>query len=126
MALEPMTSLSEVLKRVGDVADFCGIEVTGPNMRGLFNNYPLHVASVWGDCDAIAVLVAAGARVNEPGEHGFTPLMEATAQGNLEACKLLVSLGAAAVRNEDSQLPSEYAAAGGEPELASWLSARGF
>ena len=121
-----MATLAEVLKRVGDVAYFSGIDVTSPNTRGLFNNYPLHVAAVWGDCDAIAVLVQAGARLDELGEHEFTPLMEATAQGHFDACKLLVALGAKPVRNDDGQLPSEYAAIGGEEELASWLASHGF
>lgn len=125
-ALEPMSALSEVLKRVGDVADFADVEVTDPNTLGYFRNRPLHVAAVWGDCGAIRILVEAGARIDEPGEHGFTPLMEATAQGNLEACELLVSLGALPVRNEWGQLPSEHAAVDGKSELAAWLASNGF
>jgi uncharacterized protein len=121
-----MVTLADVLKRVGDVAYFSDIDVSTPNTRGLFNNCPLHVAAVWGDCEAIAVLVQSGARINEPGEREFTPLMEATAQGHLEACKLLVALGAAPIRNDDGQLPSEYAAVSGKQELASWLAAHGF
>lgn len=54
-----MATLAEVLKRVGGVAYFNGIDVTSPNTRGLFNNYPLHVVAGWADCDAIAVLVQA-------------------------------------------------------------------
>jgi ankyrin repeat protein len=121
-----MSDLAEVLKRVGDVADFSDIAVTGPNTLGLFNTRPLHVAAIWGDCSAIEILVRAGALLDERGEHGFTPLMEATAQGHHEACKLLVSLGAAPVRNDDGQLPSEYADVGDRKDLASWLRAIGF
>lgn len=72
------------------------------------------------------MLVQAGARLDQPGERGFTPLRVATAQGPLEACKLFVALGATPVRNEDGQLPSESAAVGGKQELASWLAAHGF
>jgi ankyrin repeat protein len=121
-----MNTLAEVLKRVGDAADFADIEVTDPNVLGYFRNRPLHVAAVWGDCEAIRVLVEAGAVINEPGEHGFTPLMEAIGQGNVAACELLVSLGALPVRNEWGQLPSEYAAVGGSNELSAWLAANGF
>jgi len=111
---------------VADVADFTDIEVTDPNTLGYFSNRPLHVAAVWGDCEAISVLVQAGARINEPGEHRFTPLMEATAQGNTDACKLLVSLGALPLRNDWGELPSEHAAVAGRKELASWLAENGF
>jgi uncharacterized protein len=121
-----MSTLPEVLKRVGDVSYFVDIEVTDANTLGYFGNRPLHVAAVWGDCEAIGILVQSGARIDEAGEHGFTPLMEATAQGHIEACKLLVSLGARPVRNNDGQLPSQYAATGGKEELAAWLAANGF
>ncbi|MBX3697704.1 MAG: ankyrin repeat domain-containing protein [Dokdonella sp.] len=121
-----MANLDEVLKRVGDVADYSGIPATDANTKGLFNQRPLHVVAVWGDCEAIEILVRAGARINEQGEHGFTPLMEATAHGHVAACKLLVELGASPIRNDDGQLPSEYAQIGGNQELGSWLSAHGF
>ena len=121
-----MSDLADVLKRVGDVADFSDIAATGPNTRGLFGTRPLHVVAVWGDCNAIEVLVRAGALIDERGEHGFTPLMEATAQGHREACELLISLGAAPVRNDDGDLPSEYADASGNTELATWLRSNGF
>jgi len=52
--------------------------------------------------------------------------MEATAQGHLAACKLLVALGAHPIRNDDGQLPSEYSAVGGKAELSQWLRAKGF
>jgi len=120
-----MHNLEEILSRVESVADFSGISVTDANTKGLFKNRPLHVVAVWGDCEAIEILVRAGAKVDERGEHGFTPLMEATAQGHLAACKILVELGAGPIRNDDGQLPSEYAQIGGSRELASWLSAHG-
>jgi len=119
-------TLSVILKRIGDVAEFSGVQIDGPNTRGLFNVYPLHVAAIWGDCDAIRVLVNAGARINQQGEHGFTALMDAVAQNFREAVDLLISLGAEPLRNDDGQLPSEYAQIGGREELAAFLRQRGF
>ncbi|QBB70821.1 ankyrin repeat domain-containing protein [Pseudolysobacter antarcticus] len=121
-----MQTLSAILKRIGGVAEFSGIQIDGPNTCGLFNVYPLHVAAIWGDCEAIRVLVIAGARVNQQGEHGFTPLMEAVAQNIREPVELLISLGAEPLRNDDGQLPSEYAQIGGREELAALLRQHGF
>ena len=121
-----MNALKEILRKVGAVADYSGIEVTDPNTRGLFGTFPLHVAATWGDCEAITILVASGARINQKGEHGFSPLMEAVAQGHADAAKLLISLGAEAIPNDDGNSPSQYAAIGGYNELAQYLSQQGF
>ena len=118
-------SLADVLRTIGEVADFSDIPVTDANALGLFKNRPLHIAAVWGDCEAIEILVQAGASIDQRGEHDFTPLMEATAQGNLAACQLLVALGARPIPNDEGQSPSEYAAASDEGELSDWLRAKG-
>ncbi len=104
-----MRTLEELYKQIESVADFSDIKVTGPNTIGLFSTRPLHVAAVWGDCEAIQMLVDEGAALNEKGEHGFTPLMEAVAQGHVEAVKLLVNLGEEPIKNDDGFLPSEHA-----------------
>jgi uncharacterized protein len=122
----PPSSLADLLQRIGQVPDFTGILVTDANTLGLFKTRPLHVAAVWGDCAAIELLVQAGASIDERGEHGFTPLMEATAQGHLAACQLLVALGAHPVPNDDGELPSECASIGEHPEVSQWLRANGF
>src|SRR5262245_32875977 len=119
-------TLDDVLKRIGDVAEFCEGPPADPNQRGLFDTYPLHVAAVWGDCEAIRILIEAGARIDQRGEHGFTPLMEAVAQGHRDAVFLLIDLGAGAERNDDGDLPSGYARVAGDEELAKFLAARGF
>ena len=121
-----MESLANILKRIEDVADFAGVKVVDANTPGLFQTSPLHVAAIWGDCEAIQLLANAGARINQRGEHGFTPLMEAVAQNHPEAVQLLVSLGAQPLRNDDGQLPSEYAQLGGREALATYLRQHGF
>ena len=120
------SSLTDVLQRVGQVPDFSGITVTDANTLGHFKARPLHTAAAWGDCEAIEILLKAGAAIDQPGEHGFTALMEAVAQNHAAACKLLVALGAGPVPNDDGHLPSEYAVIGGNLELAQWLQAKGF
>jgi uncharacterized protein len=120
------SSLTDVLQRVGQAPDFSGISVTCANTLGLFKARPLHTAAVWGDCEAIEILLKAGAVIDEPGEHGFTALMEAVAQNHVSACKLLVTLGAGPVPNSDGYIPSEYAVISGNQDLAQWLQAKGF
>jgi uncharacterized protein len=121
-----MRSVSDVLKAVSSTPDFFGVEVIDANTRGLHANCPLHVAAVWGDCEAISVLVAAGARIDQPGEHGFTPLMEAIGQGNIEAVRHLISLGAGARPNDHGDTPCQYAKICGNEQLASYLAENGF
>ena len=120
-----MRTLARLYEEIGLVADFCEIKIIEPNTEGHFSTRPLHVAAVWGDCEAIEILVKAGARINEKGEHGFTPLMEAVAQGNTEAVKLLVQLGAKPIKNDDEQSPNEYAEISGKHELTEWLKQNG-
>ncbi|WP_100658797.1 ankyrin repeat domain-containing protein [Alteromonas flava] len=103
-----MRSIEQLYKDIEGVAEFSGINIDGPETVGLFSNRPLHVAAIWNDCEAIDMLVAAGADINVKGEHGFTPLFEASAQDNYEAVKRLIELGAKAIRNDDGLLPSEY------------------
>jgi len=121
-----MRTVADILEQVATVADFSEVVVTDANTKGLFNSYPLHVAALWGDCEAISLLVAAGARINQRGEHGFTPLMEAVAQGHIDAVKLLVSLGAEPLPNNDGHTPSQYARIGKNNTLAEYLEQNGF
>ncbi len=71
------------------------------------------------------MLVDAGAEINSKGEHGFTPLMDAIAQGHVDAVKLFIELGAKPIRNNDGQLPSEYATISKNEEMAKMLRENG-
>jgi uncharacterized protein len=120
-----MRTLAELYKEIETVPDFIGVSVSDPSTLGRYSNRPLHVVAVWGDCDAIKMLVDAGAKIDERGEHGFTPLMEAVAQSNSDAVKFLVQLGASAIPNDDGQRPSAYASLVGNSDLSKWLSTHG-
>jgi uncharacterized protein len=121
-----MDALAQLYQKLEDTVSFGDTTITDANMRGLFDNYPLHVVARWGDCEAIRLLVDGGARINQRGEHGFTPLNEASASGQFEAAALLVSLGATSERNDWGQLPSESALNGGHEKLAAYLAQLGF
>jgi uncharacterized protein len=119
-------TLDEVLQRVAGTAYFLDAVPAHPNQRGLFDNYPLHIVAGWGDCEGIRLLLAAGACIDQRGEHGFKPLMEAVLHGHQDAALLLIELGASPLRNDDGQSPSEYASIAGEEALASVLAERGY
>ena len=47
------------------------------NDTNMFDDTPLHLVAHWGDAEAVAKLLAAGAEVNAIGEKGMTPLFYA-------------------------------------------------
>lgn len=104
-----MRTLQQLYEQISAVADFKGVKVNAPNVFGANSVRPIHVAASWGDCEAISMLVDAGADINARGERGFTPLMEAVVQGRVEAVRLIIHLGAKPIRNDDGLLPSEMA-----------------
>lgn len=118
-----MRNLHEIYKDIEKAGDFSGISIENPNQIGLCSNRPLHVVAVWGDCEAIKLLVDAGASINAVGEHCFTPLHEAANQGHWDAVKLFISLGSRSVPCDAGQLPSGWAA---DEALAKFLIENGF
>ena len=65
--------------------------------------------SNWGDCEAIYLLVEAGADINAKGERGYTPLHCAAEQNHFKAIKLLLALGADVQFDDDNYSPLELA-----------------
>lgn len=55
---------------------------------------PLHVACVWGDVSAIALLLAGGAEINARGDLGTTPIYNAVSFGRIRGVSLLLEAGA--------------------------------
>ncbi|HEY3901888.1 MAG TPA: ankyrin repeat domain-containing protein [Chthoniobacter sp.] len=102
--------LAELLRQINEVPDFAGSEVTSPNSRNVLGDTPLHVAAVWGDMNAIRILVESGALLDAPGEYGYTPLHEAIEQRNVEAALLLAAFGARLdIPNDDGRTPLDIA-----------------
>ena len=104
-----MISLADLFKKVESVPDFSGHVIDSVNYRNGYGDTPLHIVSVWGDTEAITLLVGNGADINAKGEAGYTPLHFAAEQNRPEAIKLLLSLGAAQITNDDGELAIELA-----------------
>jgi ankyrin repeat protein len=64
------------------------------NTRGSFGNTPIFTAITWGDLEAVALLLQAGAEVNYSGEDGESPLHHAIRMGQFEIARYLICHGA--------------------------------
>jgi ankyrin repeat protein len=69
--------------------------------------------------DIITSLLAAGATIDARGEHGDTPLHDATSQGHAKAVELLLASGAdPSIENEMGHTAEFIAKLGGRREIA--------
>ena len=108
-----MKALQNIFDEVNRADVFQGTKVTSVHTER-FDGAPhtaLHMAAKWGDVEAVTVLVANGADINKPGEEAFTPLHYAVEQGQLDAVRCLLSLGAVNLQDRNGDTPSRLAKA---------------
>ncbi|EOZ5051121.1 ankyrin repeat domain-containing protein [Pseudomonas aeruginosa] len=120
-----MRSLQDIFSEIATVPDFFEHQIDSVHYRNGWGDSPLHVVSCWGDCEAIRVLVTAGADINLPGETGFTPLHCAVEQDHSGAVALLLELGAEIIQDANGQTPVDLAISlshGGALEVLNGLS----
>lgn len=67
-------AIDDILKECEGTGLFLGETPLGINDTNLFGDTPLHLVCRWGDAEAVAALLAAGAKVNAIGDRGQTPL----------------------------------------------------
>ena len=101
----------ELLRRVQSTADFGYVTFESINSTNAFGDNALHCVCVWGDLVAAKLLVENGINVNQPGEHGFTPLRIAVEFGDTELAEYLLANGAdaAAIEAEETFDPKANA-----------------
>ncbi|MDN6858087.1 ankyrin repeat domain-containing protein [Pseudomonas sp. CAN2814] len=104
-----MRTLKEIFTEIESVPDYFGHQISSVDYQNGWGDTPLHIVSCWGDCEAIKMLVEAGADINKPGETGFTPLHCAVEQDHPQAVALLLALGAKALPDANGLLPSDLA-----------------
>lgn len=103
-------SLVEVLEKMKSLPAFEGVELNSANIKGRFGEYPIHVAVIQADIEALQVLLDNNADINLKGEHGYTPLHEAIEQGNEDIIRLLLNYGADVTqKNSDGLSTLEFA-----------------
>ncbi len=102
-------SLRGLLARIGNISGSFGVPV-GVNEKVTSSCFPIHVAAVWGDVEAIGMLIRAGADINALGEHGYTALHEAVEQEHTAVIQLLLYHGAdQSIKNDNGYTPKELA-----------------
>jgi len=112
-------TLKDVLLECTRAGMWSNDTVVSVNQRNIFGLTPLHLACIWGDLDAVEVLVRSGADINARGERGQTPLFAAK---DIELVKLLVSLGAKKdIIDDEGYTAESYARILGRQSIASFL-----
>lgn len=87
-------ALRELLQKVQSTADFGYVPFDSINDTNALGDNALHCACVWGDLEAVKLLVENGIEINQPGEFGFRPLNIAHDFGFREIADYLVAKGA--------------------------------
>lgn len=102
-------TLDDIFKRVEETAGFAGCRVDSVHSTNHFGDNVLHTACIWGDLDAIKILMDAGSDINAKGETGCTPLHYAASNNHPEVIKFLINAGAENKSNDDGIFPFELA-----------------
>jgi len=111
------TSLEELLLAISDVLVLEERPIRVDEV-GYDSDRPLHVAAIWGDVQAIEMLIAAGAEVDVRGEDNFTPLYNAVNQGHVAAARRLLELGASPhIEGDWGGTPADLARRGDVAEM---------
>ncbi|AJQ93249.1 ankyrin repeat domain-containing protein [Gynuella sunshinyii] len=84
----------ELLDKIESVPDFMGFKLSDINDTNGFGDNALHCVCVWGDIEAVKLLVENGIDIEQQGEGGFTPLKVADEFEHEEIVKYLISKGA--------------------------------
>lgn len=115
--------LADLLEDYGQLPEYSGIELVDVDQVSLFGDRPINIAATRGSIAEMETLLSAGADLNSPGEHGYTPLHNAVEQGAKEAVEWLISNGANRLAiNDWGMSPSDLAAALNEHVIGELLT----
>ena len=111
-----------ILEKCHDTGLFLQEPTLGVNDTNVLGDSPLHMACGWADAEAVKALLAAGAKVNAPGDRGQTPLFQAE---STQVVDLLLAAGAdPAVKDALGKTAETYLRHAGLTEIAAHIASR--
>jgi ankyrin repeat protein len=84
----------ELLKKIQSTADFGSVSFDSINDTNALGDNALHCVCIWGDIEAVKLLVENGIDLHQRGEFGFTPLRVAAEFGHAAIVEYLLAEGA--------------------------------
>lgn len=118
-------TVNELLRYYSELPDWAETTVVDVNTINKYGDYPINVAATRCRIDEVGTFLAAGADVNQAGEHLYTPLHSAVEQGCLELLIFLLRHGARTDCNNSNGLNAlELADLMDEVQIADFLRER--
>lgn len=115
-------SVKAILASVRENCDFDYVAFEDINDTNSFGSNALHCLAIRNDIDSARTLITEGINVNQRGEHGYTPLHEATSFGHFEFVKLLLESGANPLARTEGDLPFTLARIGKNDAICELLA----
>ncbi|MCW1978658.1 ankyrin repeat domain-containing protein [Xanthomonas campestris] len=117
------THLSAIFEDYERLPEYSGIKLDNINTVSLFGDRPINIAATRGSIPELELLFHRGADINNPGEHGYTPLHNAVEQGMQDAARWLIEHGAdRSCKNISGLTPKELATLLDEKNIIELLS----
>jgi ankyrin repeat protein len=86
----------QLLEKIQSAADFGSVSFESINDTNALGDNALHCVCIWGDLEAVKLLVENGINLHHQGEFGFTPLRVAAEFGHTTIVEYLLAAGAEA------------------------------
>ncbi|WP_044616886.1 ankyrin repeat domain-containing protein [Gynuella sunshinyii] len=118
--------LTKIFREIEASGAFGEKPITSVDSKRLGGDTPLHIVSVWGNSDYIDCLLKNGSNINLQGEEGYTALMYAVEQGNIDAVRILISNKAEDLLNNHGDSAMDLAAFTENESILSILRTNGY
>ena len=114
--------VDDILEKCHDTALFLQDPPLGVNDTNVLGDSPLHMVCGWDDAEGVTALLAAGAKVNAPGDRGQTPLFRVE---STQVVDLLLAAGAdPSIKDKIGKTAETYLRHAGLKKLAAHIASQ--